>query len=137
MYTQCYYKSEPHHWGKVPKPATLLFNHLVCGIMPVIDRKPVSVDNDDEHHKQLTQRQGKNDPNNDYLTSLCIYPHRLNCSGSTGRCRSVDPWHDSLKGQSQSLQQIIQSHHCRENNYMQQKTHQANPITVDLHVLPG
>ena len=33
-------------------PAMLLFNHPVHGIMPVLDRKPVSVDNDDEHHKK-------------------------------------------------------------------------------------
>ena len=46
-------------------PATLLFNHPVCCIMPVIDRKPVSVDNGDEHHKKLTHSQDKNDPNND------------------------------------------------------------------------
>ena len=45
--------------------AMLLFNHPVCSIMPVIDIKPISVDNDDEHHKKLTYRQGKNDPNND------------------------------------------------------------------------
>ena len=49
----------------LPSPATLLFNHLVCGIMPVVNRKPVSVDNDDEHHKKLMHRQGKNDTNND------------------------------------------------------------------------
>ena len=49
----------------LPSLATLLFNCLVCSIMPVLDRKPVSVDNDDEHHKKLTHRQGKNDPNND------------------------------------------------------------------------
>ena len=35
----------------LPGLATLLFNNLVCSIMPMTDRKPVSVDNDDEHHK--------------------------------------------------------------------------------------
>ena len=30
--------------------ATLLFNCPVCGVMPVIDRKPVGIDNDGEHH---------------------------------------------------------------------------------------
>ena len=33
--------------------------------MPVIDRKPVIVDNDDDHHTKLVHRQGKNDTNND------------------------------------------------------------------------
>ena len=51
----------------LPSPATLLFNHPVCGIMPVMDRKPINIDNDDEHHKTLMHRQGKNDQNNDTL----------------------------------------------------------------------
>ena len=34
----------------LPSPATLLFNHLVRGIMPVINRLPLHTDNDDEHH---------------------------------------------------------------------------------------
>ena len=46
-------------------PAKLLFNHLICSVMPVIDRKPGSVDNDDEHHTKLVNRQCKNDTNND------------------------------------------------------------------------
>ena len=36
----------------IPSPATLLLNHLMHGIMPVLDRKLVGVDNDDEHHKK-------------------------------------------------------------------------------------
>ena len=49
----------------LPSPAMLLFNHPGCGIMPVIDRKPINIDNDDEHHKNVMHRQGKNDQNND------------------------------------------------------------------------
>ena len=49
----------------LPSLASLLFNHLVCSVMPVIDRKPVSIDNDDEHHIKLIHRQGKNHTNND------------------------------------------------------------------------
>ena len=41
------------------KLVMLLFNHLVCGIMPVIDRKPISVDNDDKHHRKLMQGRAK------------------------------------------------------------------------------
>ena len=33
--------------------------------MPVIERKLLSVDNDDKHHRNLMHRQAKNDPNND------------------------------------------------------------------------
>ena len=58
----------------LPSPATLLFNHPVCGIMPVIDRKPISVDNDDEHHKKLMHRQGKNDSNNDTSQTFVSIP---------------------------------------------------------------
>ena len=49
----------------LPSLARLLFNCPVCGVMPVIDRKPVSVDNDDVHHTKLMHRQSKNDTNND------------------------------------------------------------------------
>ena len=34
----------------LPSPATVLFNHPVKGIMPIMDRPPINVDNDDEHH---------------------------------------------------------------------------------------
>ena len=55
----------------LPSPATLLFNHPVCGLMTVIDRKPISIDNDDEH---LIHRQGKNDLNNDTSRNFVSIP---------------------------------------------------------------
>ena len=58
----------------LPSPATLLFNHPVCGIMPVMDRKPINIDNDDEHHKNLMHRQGKNNQNNDTSRILVSIP---------------------------------------------------------------
>ena len=33
--------------------------------MPVLDRIPINIDNDDKHHKNLIHRQSKNDQNND------------------------------------------------------------------------
>ena len=48
----------------LPSPAMLLFNHPIYSIMPVVDRKPVSVDNDDVHHRKLIHRQSKNNTNN-------------------------------------------------------------------------
>ena len=33
--------------------------------MPVMDRKPINIDNDDKHHKNLMHRQCKNDQDND------------------------------------------------------------------------
>ena len=47
----------------LPSLATLLFNQTVHSIMPVLDRKPVGRDNEDEHHMRLIDRQHKN--NND------------------------------------------------------------------------
>ena len=44
-----------------PSTATLLFNHLLRGILPVMDRLPINTDNDEEHHKVLTNRQCRND----------------------------------------------------------------------------
>ena len=49
----------------LPKPATLLFNHPVCGILPVIDRKPIGGDKIDDHTNKLIHRQLKNGTNND------------------------------------------------------------------------
>ena len=49
----------------LPSPATLLFNCLVHSVMPVVDRKPVCVDNDDKDNTKLVNRQHKNDTNND------------------------------------------------------------------------
>ena len=33
--------------------------------MPVMDRPPINIDNDDEHHQTSMHRQGKNDRAND------------------------------------------------------------------------
>ena len=58
----------------LPSPATSLFNCLVHGVMPVIDRKPIIGDNDEEHHIKLVHRQHKNDPNNDASQVLASIP---------------------------------------------------------------
>ena len=55
-------------------PATLLFNCLVCGIMPVIDRKPIGGDNDNEHHSKQVHRQHRNDINNDASPVFASFP---------------------------------------------------------------
>ena len=53
----------------LPSPATLMFNRLVCGIMPILDHKPLVEDCDDECHAKLTETQQKN--NND---TSAIFP---------------------------------------------------------------
>ena len=45
----------------LPSPAMLLFNCPIRGILPVINRLPIGLDNDDEHHKVMIKRQTKND----------------------------------------------------------------------------
>ena len=44
----------------LPSPPMLLSNCPVRGILPVIDRPPINIDNDDKHHNTLMHRQGKN-----------------------------------------------------------------------------
>ena len=66
IYVWSCYKLEPHHWDKVSQAQQhCWFNHPVHSIMPAMDRKPINIDNDHGHHKNLMHRQGKNDQNND------------------------------------------------------------------------
>ena len=58
----------------LPSPAMLLFNHLVRGIIPVMDRPPINIDNDDEHHQTLMHREGKNDQGNDTSKMFMYIP---------------------------------------------------------------
>ena len=39
--------------------ATLMFNRPVCGIMPIIDHKPLVEDCDDDCHAKIIERQQK------------------------------------------------------------------------------
>ena len=43
----------------LPSPATLMFSRQVCGIMPVLDCKPLIKDCDDSYHNKLVERQQK------------------------------------------------------------------------------
>ena len=43
----------------LPSLATLLFNQPTRGVMPIINRKLVSIDNGDKHCKALVKRQTK------------------------------------------------------------------------------
>ena len=45
--------------------ATLLFNCLIRGIMPIVNRPPIGLNNVDEHYEALIKRQMKNDKNHD------------------------------------------------------------------------
>ena len=49
----------------LPSPATRLFNDPIRGIMPIISRPLVGVDNSNEHHKAIFKRETKNDKDKD------------------------------------------------------------------------
>ena len=59
----------------LPSPAMLLFNCPVKCIMSVIDRPSINIDNDDEHHQTLMQRQGKMTEVMIPQKSLCLFPY--------------------------------------------------------------
>ena len=80
----------------LPSPVTMLFNHPARGIMPVINRLPLSTDNDDEHYGVLTSRQDKNDQDNDTLKNL-ISSNKVYCSSPMRRSRAMDPWNNRWK----------------------------------------
>ena len=58
----------------LPSPATLLFNHLTRGIMPIINRPLISIDNDNEHHKALVKRQTKHHKKYDTARNYTLFP---------------------------------------------------------------
>ena len=57
--TNTYYPTRP----RLAEPGNAFVQLTVHSIMPVLDRKPIARDYDDEHHCRLTDRQHKN--NND------------------------------------------------------------------------
>ena len=70
---------------ELPSPATLLFDHPIRGIMPIVNRSLIHIDNDDEHHKALVQSQTNND--RDHYTPL---NYTLLPIGSTAALQQVD-----------------------------------------------
>ena len=64
----------------LPSPATMLFNCPIRGIMPVINRPPIGIDNDDKHHKVIIQRQTKNNKDKETSKDFVPLPHRVYCS---------------------------------------------------------
>ena len=58
----------------LPSPATMLFNHLIRGIIPVINRPSVGINNDDGHPKAIIKRQIKNDKGKDTYKILVSLP---------------------------------------------------------------
>ena len=83
--TKCHYTNADIHLALLqfrtmplgpglPSPAALLFNNPTRGKMPIIDRTPISIDNDDEYHKALVKRQTKNDKKYDPARNYTLLP---------------------------------------------------------------
>ena len=75
---------------------TLIFNCPVCRVMPVLDRKPIGRDNDDEHHSKLVHRQYKSDTYNDASPIFASIP-----IGSTVAVQQED--HGQLLGKETTM----------------------------------
>ena len=124
-FTWCYYKSVLLQLGKVCWVlAILLFNHTVCSVIPVIDRKLIGGDNDDEHHSKLVQQAAQKWHKQWCFTSLCIYSHRVNCSGSTEKTVDHGPMGWLLERETtittinhtpNKLQQMVEESHATDN----------------------
>ena len=56
----------------LPSQATLMFNRQVCGIMPVLDCKPIVQGCNNDHHKKLIDQQQKD--NNDTSPVFACVP---------------------------------------------------------------
>ena len=57
----------------LPSPAMLLFNCPIQGIMPILNRIPISSDNDDNHYEVLVKRQIRNDKNYDTARNYDLF----------------------------------------------------------------
>ena len=60
----------------VPSPATVLFNHPIRGIMPIISRLLIGVNNE-EHYEALVNRQTKDDKNQGTPRNYVLFPQGL------------------------------------------------------------
>ena len=120
----------------LPSPATLMFNRPVCGIMPILDCKPLVEDCDDDHHAKLAERQQKNKN----VTSAVF---RCIPIGSAVVVQQKDsrPWiHGTIVGTG--------NHNHHDKSYTIQLTingrcitcnrHHIKPtsVTADIHTIP-
>ena len=94
----------------LPSPATTLFNCPITGIMPIIIRPLVGIDNDEEHHEAIIKRQSKNDKEkhkSKYFVSIPI--------GSTVVVQEENwgPWtHGTIEGRGDQNHHDRSYHNC-------------------------
>ena len=86
-----------------PSPATMLFNCLARGIMPIINRPPVGIDNYQEHYEAIGKRQMKDDK----ATSKSYVCMPI---GSTAVVQQEDggPWtHSTIEGKGNHVRSYL------------------------------
>ena len=99
----------------------LMFNRPVCGIVPILDCKPLVEDCDDDHHAKLAERQQKN--NNDPSAVFPCIP-----IGSAVAVQQEDgrPWtHWTIVGTG--------NHNHHDKCYTIQLTTNGRHITCNRH----
>ena len=97
--------------------------------MPVVDRKPIGGDYDDEHHSRLIDRQHKN--NNDASPIFASIPHRVSSSSPVRRRGTMVPWENCGDRRPQPPQLII--YNTTHNNW--QKDHMKKDDISSQHQL--
>ena len=98
----------------LPSLATLLFNCPIKGILPIINRLPMGIDNDEGHYEVLVKRQTKDYQNQGTPRNYVSIP-----TGSTVaiQCEDRGTWtHGTLEGKG------YHKHHDRSYNIHTRKT---------------
>ena len=92
----------------LPNLATMLFNCPIRGIIAIISRAPVGINNDEEHYESLVNRQTRGDKNQGTPKN-----HISILTGSTivFQCQDEGPWtHGAIEGKGDY------NHHERSYN---------------------
>ena len=98
----------------LPSPATILFNHPIRGLMSIISRLPVGINNYEEHYAALVNRQMKDGKNQGTPRNYVSIP-----TGSTAavQCEGGGLWiHGTVEGKGDH------NHHERSYNIHIKKT---------------
>ena len=76
----------------LPSPAILLLNSPMQGIMPIINRMSINLDNHEGHYEALVMRQTRNNKNYDTARNNMV--NRVYCSSPMRGWGTMDPWNN-------------------------------------------
>ena len=89
----------------LPSPATMLFNKLMKGLLPQMNRDPIYVSNDDPYPEALEACQMKNDKGKDTQTILLfLLPLQQQNRGLWKHSMIFKPNNDDHRGPSYTIQ---------------------------------